>query len=294
MVCKFCNTQVDENFEFCPNCGAKVHSDAQPENGSAQQNAAPYQPNVAPVQQPGVWDLFKSVFSSNMFLIICILMSVSPVVSIISSAMINIQTLIGSLISSILVILIVVSMWRLYFAASQNGGLMPMASSFNTIKVVVTIQWIFIWISVALVGIAALICLAGSSFIHDIINEISRDLDYEAAAILRDVSGLIGGVFFLVLAITDAIIILINIFFIGNARKCTASFADTAGFARFAFNKLGVVQGWLMVSGICTAITAVSAATINIWSCISTACSAVAYIMMSVMLGNIKNLTHCR
>lgn len=285
MTCKNCNTPVDDNFQFCSNCGARIYPDVQPDNGFYQQNAQQ--------QQQEIWDVFRQTLSSKQFFAVCVLMTVSVALNLLLSS--AFYGAIGAVISSAISVIAVVAMWMLYNSAVQDKGLSSLTAPFKTLKVLTTIYWVLGWVTVGTIVIISVIILA-SADIFEALEYIGDKLQgwtdnpeiLEAYDEFTDFRGLLlCGITIIYYIIASGGYMLIT-FCYGNIRKCAASFEETAVSGQVMLRKLGTVKIWLIVLGVLNGISA-----LNSWNFLIYGCNAAVCIILSILLGNIKSRFNC-
>ncbi len=274
MICKNCQTEVQDGVKFCPTCGAFME----------QQAGAEYQPSgVNPEESAFVYGMFKQECSSKLFLALCILASVSPVMTLLSMGL-------SGIISAVIPALLAISCWLLYVSATQNKDVASLVNPLKIVSVVTTVEWVINWVAVGLVGLAAIICFAGADAMDDAMPMIT---DAFGGVITGDMFEGMFAVLGIVMLIVAGVLVVINVFYYGNLRKMTASFKDSAMYGRFMVQKVGTVKTWLMVMGILSAISAISSFTASFFGGLASACGAAAMIVASKVLENIKKATNC-
>ena len=287
MTCKNCNTPVDDNFQFCPNCGARIYPDVQPDNGFYQQNAQP--------QQQEIWDVFRQTLSSKQFFAVCVLMTVSTATNLLLSSAFS--GVIGAVISSAISVIAVVAMWMLYNSAVQNKGLSSLTAPFKTLKVLTTFYWVLGWVMVGLLAVVAVVCLVSTDVIAEALELIKSELPkwYDNPELLELYGEfmefgavLLSRAMFITCLMMAVGYTFINIFCYGNIRKCAASFEETAVSGQIMLRKLGTVKIWLIVLGVLNGISA-----LNSWNFLIYGCNAAVCIILSILLGNIKSSFNC-
>lgn len=280
MICKVCNSHVDDNFEYCPVCGTKVEHQAQPDAGYGQYGA--------PQPQTDIGTVLRNTFSSNLFLAACILATVVPAVGII------IDVFSFNIFGTVISVIGAVAMWMLYSAASQGKGLADYTTPFKMIHVLTTIQWVCGWIAVGGLGFMALIIFVSEDIISDMALKIADNYAYGWNEVMSELginfaSRLLVSVFI----IAAVIMVILNIFYFGNLRKCAASFKDTAVSGAPMLHKIGTIKAWMIVLGILNALTAVGSLGDSVLAFVSNGCSSALMILMFIILGNIKDQVQC-
>ena len=110
MICDYCRSEIPDGSEICPKCGMRlrpVEPQYQPVNGTPA-------PNMGP-ESAAVCDLLKNACSSKLFLAMCILATVQPVIIFATQLM-------SGILSIIIPAVIAVSLWTMRSAAVSNRG----------------------------------------------------------------------------------------------------------------------------------------------------------------------------
>lgn len=289
MVCKNCQTEVQNGEKFCPTCGAFLE----------QQNQEGYVPqgqNVPPQNQPGyvnpeesafVYGMFKQECSSKLFLALCVLASVNPVLTILSAGL-------SGIVNAVIPALFAISAWMMYLAATQNNDATGFVNPLKIISVVTTVQWVLNWVLVGLFALVGVLFLAGSDSLNGYMDEFLYSYGFGLSDLFSDMIAVAGVIFF----ILAGVYAVLNVFYFGNLRKCTASFRDSAIFGRFMVQKVGAIKTWFMVVGVLSAISVVSNLTqfggfVSLLGIVGGACGAATYIVASKVLENVKKATNC-
>ena len=264
MLCKNCQTEIKEGEGFCANCGTV----AEQNSGSAL-------------------DLLKTVCSSQLFLILCVLASVGPVVSIISSGLAGI---IGVAISAIYAI----SLWLMYLASTKSENAAPFVGPLKAVNILTTVEWVINWIASGLLILCGIIFMVGANAVDDVFVKVTVYLPESVTDVISELEVdsimiIMGVVVFLV----AAIVIAFNIFFYGKLRKCTASFKNSAISGTLALEKVVACKNWLMVIGVINAISAISNFSASAMAGVTSLCSAAACIIASLVLKSVKEKVNC-
>ena len=232
-----------------------------------------------------IYTMFRDMFSSNLFLVICILQTVAcglPFVKMFfNNALIKGEYFVGtiennySITFNIIEILMLIAVWMLYAAAKSNnqgGFLKPLKLVYG----VTVAEFVCLWVIIGVIALASLVLiLFGTS-------EIMRRILYQLN--IYKLPMIILGVMCIIVA---GLLTLFNIFCYGTFCRCAKSFAHAAETGYPYIEKIKATRGWVMTVGILEAFTAIGVLQDGLIEFVITAASAVSYIMLYVMLGKI-------
>ena len=245
MFCPSCGKQCEDNSTFCTNCGSRLApapQTPQPEPPFVQPEQAPSNPYppAAPVYAPSAYAAapfcgeaarLKGIFSSTLFLVLCIIYSASILVGLLGSSF------------DLLGILFCISLWITYAAAKDPAPNLK-SSGLRFSSGVVKASWVLMWVGIgcmAVGGILAVVALA--------VGGLALGSSYESA--FAGALGLGFGVILLVvLLIVIAVMVVVNIFFYGSLRKFCTSVISAAETGIPAYQKAYASRVWLMIVGI--------------------------------------------
>ena len=298
MICDYCRSEIPDGSEVCPKCGMRLRPaepQYQPVNGTLV-------PNMGP-ESAAVCDLLKNACSSKLFLAMCILATVQPVIIFATQLM-------SGILSIIIPAVIAVSLWTMRSAAVNNRHLLSFATPLKALDIVMAIYVVLMWIVVGAFAVSGVALLFGAKFAETseliaafesivgqkISIEIINDVGFEAFFML------LGGA---ILAI-GALVAVITIFYYGSIRKATRSTRDSVSLGRPVFKSFDTVKVWLIVMGIVNVITSATqfvgydeklteTANLvqNLTSGISGVSAAVLTIIAGVLLGRISVPKDC-
>lgn len=272
MFCKKCGAQVDDCFKFCSICGAELSESG---NGNGKVN-------------PGFAEVITKAFSSNLFLVIAILLSVEAGFSL----------LFGSL--PVVQLAAMIIMWFMYSAAKLDDGLTKLGGYFKGMRIVTTVEWVLNWVAFGILAVASVLLIISFSTVQFGVMPIDKlmesagaslvEIDYLLSTLGISASQIIDLDFILiiitvVLAVMAVWIAIYNIFYVRNLRKCAKSFEASATNGTNNLECLSAVKNWLMVLGILTAVGVLGASGISF---VVTASSAARMIVLSVWLGGLE------
>lgn len=197
---------------------------------------------------------FKSIFSSPLFLAICILWSVNVFVRFMGELQYY-----GSFDIEIIGVLFLVGLWIIYGKA--KGGSSPL-TGMNIVSGTLKAQYIILWICVGALVVCGLIFVGASATLGDsldgIFAELGIDFDYIIGSVGIDIpeslvfivigAGMIGAAI---------VFIIIDIFCVGKMHAFAKSLCDNEKCGENEIEKAKATKNWLMVCGIFVAISAV-------------------------------------
>ena len=265
MFCKFCGHENDDSSAFCVKCGKPLS--AAPENFEA----AP--PSLNPVMEKA-----SSMIRDNMFLIMCILVTVSAGVGLLGGNF------------SVLTVLFTIFLWLTYshskngFADGENMRRISgtvYASYVISIVVVALLGVVF----VVLGGIIALGFAGGALNLDNILNSVISEfsLDSDIVFSLASLSAVFISV---VLVICFIALIAVFIVYIIGCKKLhgfAKSLYQSVYSGRFELINVTSAKNWLLAFGILKAVGALgSIASFPLF--ISAGCSAAVYFIASVLV----------
>lgn len=273
MFCKKCGAQVDDCFKYCSICGAELN-----ENGNENAN-----------RNNGFAEVITKAFSSNLFLVIAILLSVEAGFSL----------LFGSL--PVVQLAAMIIMWFMYSAAKRDDGLTKLGDYFKGMRIITTVEWVLNWVVCGILAVTSVLLIIGLSTVQFGVMPIDKlmesagaslvEIDYHLLSTLGISASQIIDLDFILIIITVVFavmavwIAIYNIFYVRNLRKCAKSFEASATNGTNNLECLSTVKNWLMVLGVLTAVGVLGASGISF---IITAASAVRMIVLSVWLGGLE------
>lgn len=282
MFCQNCGSNLDNNAAFCPNCGtaapkaeaaapqpvaaAPVATPAPEQTYTAPQQTytAPQQTYTAPQQTyaapqhvftgyalNAVTARFNSVFSDVLFMIVCILVSVS---TLFSSIQVSTNVWGGTSTSfspDVFGVLFTIFLWMTYASAKKgNINVKSLRSTSGTTFA----MYIVMWVAVGILGLCGLLLLvAGNALGGSIMGSLVDELGSDAAILYELGLGSAGAAFTLiaiVILLMAGVFAVFNIFFVGGLHKFAKSIYTSAqnGFENIVnANSCSI---WLLVMGI--------------------------------------------
>ena len=242
---------------FCPNCGADLGDSAVCPNCASE----PYEQDEfscvteAADARPGI---LKAAFSDPLFLVMCILLSVSGVFSVFSvfSG--------GTFSLPIINILFVIALW-LVFASTKTDGAPLSPGGLKLADGTTTAVFVIYWVIVGLcaVGTIAGFALAASSTTSAYIGNIISQYVFENVYIDFPfaISMAVSAVFIalaVVCVIAAVVMVLINLFLIRNLKKFIHSVRVSSDTGVEDIQKARTVSTWLIVLAVFNGISTLS------------------------------------
>ncbi len=242
MFCVHCGKEIEENAAFCSNCGTK-------------QASTVYEP-----QETKGATVFHSVFGSNTFHIATVFF----LVYVCASALANIVN--GILPFSIFHIFITIALFRLHSLAKKDAPLFAFASPLKTLRVVIKIYRVLLWIAVGFLAFAGVIItllgifssVSSAEILEELLNESNIAIFGGAFLTLGGIALYILGIIVLSVAVLVAVM---NIFCFGAYYKAAKSAEWTAGTGVYQLKGLGATYGWMIFTIVSVCISTLSALT---------------------------------
>lgn len=250
MICKKCGLNNPEG-NFCANCGADLrdgdaYTDYSPA-GTADFNA--------PIMNPVV-NLLNSAAKNNMFLSVCILLSVSAVFSIFNGAM-----------PGLFLILHIIFAWLIFAAAcKENITFEKIRNVSGTIKAEYIINYVSAGMF-AFLGVLVTIILLAFGNNPEVWNEVVAALETELPeneattilAFLAESTEVFVILLFVAFLLLAAIVVLVNVFIFRPMWRFARSLWLSVQQGRFALEKSRKTATVIMVYGIICVIGAFGA-----------------------------------
>lgn len=269
MKCSNCGFENQQNFEYCVNCGTEM-----PKVQSAQTEPV----GIEPVSLNPAADKVMNALKDSMFLVLCILMSVSCVMSI----------AIGNV--PLLNILITVFLWLTY--ADANKGFVSenhLRSVSGTVYASYIITNVACGILIAcgvLLGVMNSV-IDGADILAELLVEfgisgISSDM---SDLMSQEMLGHIGIVLAIAFVFIAVICLVINLLGMKKIHRFAKSVYQGIMFQNPNFENPRAAKNWLLFFGICSAISAMtSLAGGSVVATLATGCSAASAIIASILI----------
>lgn len=263
MKCNNCGNEILENSAFCTFCGSPLTS---------------VEATDTPVS--AVKEKILNIFKDKLFLVLCILVSVSTVFSIANS---NIP---------LLLILFTIFLWLIYAKAAKNTvDIKNMRCVSGTVFAVYVINWVLIGLLGFATVIGAIITLAigSTAEFENTINQILSEYDFSVNgfdSLLALTTGsimIIAVVAFIIFLVICVIAAIVNIFGMRSLHKFAKSLYISAQIDNFRIEKLNAAKSWLLVFGIGTCISALPCLD-DFLAFVTSGCLGVAYILAYILI----------
>ncbi len=269
MKCNKCGYEYNGDYAFCPNCGESIR---------ATEQEPPKQENTAqPISLNPAADKVLAALKDNLFLALCILISVKCLFSFSENGL------------PVFDILYTIFLW-LVFADSRKGfanerHLRRVSGTVYASYVVVNVASIILIVS-SLITVVALAVASSTQMIQDFISQIFDEIGEEVAfsQMPGEVTPFFVLVFMLVLIVALVAILVINLVGISKIHKFAKSIYMGIIFQNPNFENPIAVKNWLMFFGVCSAISVVTSLGAGFEMVISSGCGAAATIIASVLV----------
>lgn len=256
MKCNFCGHEAEENFAFCPICG-KSAADL-PEPGAV--------PSSSPI---------TAMMKDTLFLVICILMSVSTVFGYIGRSL----PIIGTFAT--------IFLWIGYVRMATNG--VPDVKAMKWLSGTIFAEYIVNWVIVGLIVFVGLFSSAALGYVSNNYWMFEGYFD-DMSEIVFDIISATAGIVFVFMLFIAAIVAVFNIFSTRSFHKLAKSMYESVESGTLELKLLGRARAWMMAIGVLSGIGALmmirsggAVAFFNI------GCSAAAYIVAYVLLNRYLN-----
>lgn len=229
MKCNQCGYESEQEFSYCPCCGIAATAPAGPTPGS--------QPILSALKDP-------------LFLVLCILMSVSCIFSLAAGSV------------PLINILITVFLWLTY-AQAQKG--IADAKHLRCVSGAVYAEYVITYVAAGLMAVMGLIFAAAFNFIADNPDYLQTlisgfvDLDDEITAILPMISSISGSVIAVTFFFIAVIMIVFNIFSLRYIHRFAKSVYQSVEKNSLELVHLGATKGWLIVISVFSGISVLGA-----------------------------------
>lgn len=272
MKCSNCGFENQQNFEYCVNCGTEM-----PKVQSAQTEPV----GIEPVSLNPAADKVMNALKDSMFLVLCILMSVSCVMSI----------AIGNV--PLLNILITVFLWLTYADASKG-----FASENHLRSVSGTVYASYVITNVACGILIVCGVLFGAVFgmvanTPEFISELEvalgaydlSEFGVSVSDIPQELWSLSGWIICFMFIFIAAIGLVVNVLGMRKIHRFAKSVYQGIMYQNPNFENPRAAKNWLLFFGICSAISAMtSLAGGSVVATLATGCSAAVEIIASILI----------
>ena len=260
MKCLNCGFEYNDGYSYCPNCGS-----------------APVQAEAIPVSINPTEDKILAALKDKLFLVLCILISASCVLSVLSGSF------------PIIYILAAVFLW-IIFAKSQNNiadtNMLRCLSGtvFAGYVVNYVIAGLLIFFG-ALVSVFFPFLLENTNLINSIYHEIADEMPqytymFNLNEFISFLLKLIGPIFIII----GLAVILINFFSMRKIHAFVKSVYQGIIFQIPYFNKPQAARNWTIFFAVCSGITALSQFLSSILGALSNGCNCALLIISAIII----------
>ncbi len=237
MKCNKCGFETAQSNAFCPQCGERLIHDIQPQGTFATQ--------ILPA------------LKDPLFLVVCILLSVSCLMSLSAGSV------------PLINILITVFLWLTYAQARKD---MADANHLRCVSGALYAQYVITYVAAGLVLVMGIIFAVAFNIISNsmdgfweaLLGEVAEgDVAASLLAILPSVSG---GVIIIICAIASAIVVVVNIFINRYLHRFTKSFYQSIQQGVYAVEYVKAAKIILFIIGGAAAVSCLSDLTSNQFS----------------------------
>ncbi len=274
MFCVHCGKEIENGATFCSYCGGS--QEVKTEKAT---------------EENGVLSRFQALFSDNKFHLATLFFLVSTV----AAALSTIAS--GEVPLPVLEIFIIISLFKLGNLAKSGAPLISFASPLKTIKIIVNIYSVILWVLVGIFGVCGIILAVAGSAIGvgaaEIFESVVSDFDISFfGEFLSESGGIIFTVIGIIFIVAAVICALLNVFMYGSFYKTAKSAEWTAGSGTFVLEKVESTYKWLVftavMSGISALFTGVSNVA-NLLNFVSGGFNVAFIVMILLLLKNFKN-----
>ena len=244
MKCVNCDFTHEENFDFCPQCGA------------------PSELNFA--------ERIRGIVTSNGFLAICVLVTAATALSLFAKSI------------NIIYILLSVFLWLSYSAAKSGGNfgeqLRNVSGTVYAQYVIMNVASIIVMVcGVISAGLSILVgALPIEELKQALADSVTIDVPFEIPEITAEIAGIVVLVMGIVFVIIGVLMLIINVLSYKNIHRFAKSVYQSVLSGTAVIEKTTTAKNWLLVLGIFGAISAVTSIFASPLVALGTGCSAAA------------------
>lgn len=265
MKCTNCNFETTQDFTYCPNCGSAQNTE----------------PVAEPVSLNPAADKIFALLKDNLFLVVCILLTVSAATSVISGGI------------PLFTILIAIFLWCIYSSAQKgfvNENQLRNISGTVYASYIVTnvLAGIFVFLGLLMSVMSSFL---SSLKLSDILNELSlefNEFDVDISDFLYDLPQNIVSIIGILLAIMfifiAAAILVFNILGIRKIHRFIKSVYMGVMYQNPNFEKVNAAKNWILVFAIFIGISALFSLTDSLLAFASTGCQSATLILVYILI----------
>lgn len=257
MICQSCGFESGQDYSYCPNCGALAQSD--PGVNVAAQRILP-------------------ALKDTLFLVLCILMSVSCGLTLISSG------------PDVISILFTIFLWLVYAQARKDivdaKHLRCVSGTVYAYYVILNVCAVLLIVLGGLFAVCFNALVSDSAFMGELMAELETELSmYEIQSFMQILPSVPGILFFVIFALAGALILVINIFSIRYIHRFAKSVYQSVETGKLELKHVKATYSWLIVFAVCTGLSLLeSLGTNDVMVIISSGASCAIPILAAIMI----------
>ncbi len=261
MRCNHCGFEHEKDFDYCVNCGTKVEKQD-------------YFPAESVSLNPAA-DIVLPALKDKLFLVLCILMTVTCGLSLAASGM------------PLLNILITVFLWLTY-ADAQKGfanekHLQFISGAVYAQYIIVNVVSVILIVCGALVGVMLSAMVDDSDFIIEFTKQLEQ-LGINPADASQLISYMTGWVISGMVIFVGIIMLVFNMLMMRKIHRFAKSIYMGIMYQNTNFESPKTVRNWFIFVAVCGGITAVSSISAGTLAILSCACTIAITIMVVILI----------
>ena len=236
MICKFCGFENGQDFSYCPNCGAPAHMDEAP---------IPVSPVPVNVAAKKILPALKD----TLFLVLCILMSISCGATLISTG------------PDVLSILFTIFLWLVYAQARKGIAdathLRQVSGTVYAHYVIINVCAILLIVLGGILGLCFSAMVNNAAFMSELVTELELELElgmYDTQALMQLLPSVSGTLIFVIFVSVGALMLVINIFSIRYIHRFAKSVYKSVESGTLELKHANATYVWLIVFAVCSGL----------------------------------------
>lgn len=226
MKCEKCGYESEQDFSFCPTCGAAV------------QETAP-QESIVPTNSAA--DKILRVLQDQLFFVLCILISACCALQLIGGSF------------NVLTILFTIFLWLTYAQARKGVAdvkqLRCLSGTVYAEYVLVNVLSILLIVFGAIIGAAFGILVSDPTSLNEILSTFDA-VSVDTAMLTQVVGSLSGIVIFIIFAFIGAVMLVVNLFSTRYIHRFAKSVYQSVESGALELKHAKTAYGWLLAFGI--------------------------------------------
>lgn len=274
MICKNCNFEFNEMYEYCPNCGTKGSVDVNVPPQSQSEQVVSEGPTVA--LNPAA-NRALAALKDSLFLVVCILVSTATLFQVLSFSL------------PVINILFTIFLWITY-AAAQKGVADP--NHLRCISGTVYANYIIANVASIILIVTGLLTAAFSGaagFAEELVNSFNEVGIDEFEGILDSIPyqfiALIGWIIAIAFIVGGAAALVFNLLGMRKIHRFAKSFYMGIIDPAIAPENPRGVKAWLIFFAVCEGISALSLIGASFMQALSAGCATAATIISAILIG---------